>query len=119
MGVLSTLHLTKMGHIEDAPFWLNGRHKICEIYRENHLHLALHSTKIWHIEWGYYYNYVELVKAENMPKIYQVWTLTFFGVSSSNFFNKGLPNKILMFLSSVLIPLSNDTTFVDKKRCAN
>ena len=32
----------------------------------------------------------------------------------SNFFNKGLPYKILTFLSSVLIALSNDTTFVDK-----
>merc|ERR1712055_890483 len=68
MGVLSALHSTKMGYIEDAPFWLNGNRKICEIYHENHLYPALHSTKIWHIEWGYYYNYVQLVKSENMPK---------------------------------------------------
>ena len=51
-------------------------------------------------------------------KKYPVWTLTFFGASSSNFFNKGLPNKFLMFLSSVLIPLSNDTTFVEKNDVA-
>ena len=53
-----------------------------------------------------------------MPKKYQVWTLTFFGASSSNFFNKGLPNKILMFLILVLIPLSNDTTFLEKNYVA-
>ena len=43
----------------------------------------------------------------------------YFGASSYNFFNKGLPYKILMFLSSVLILLSNDITFVDKNRCGN
>ena len=47
-------------------------------------------------------------------KNYHVWTLTFFGASSSNFFDKGLPYKILMFLSLVLVALSNDTTFEDK-----
>ena len=50
--------------------------------------------------------------------MYQVWTQTFFWPSSSNFFNKGLPYKILMFLSSVLIALSNDTTFVGKNEVA-
>ena len=52
-----------------------------------------------------------------MPKKIIMFGLTFFGVSSSNFFNKGLPYKILLFLSSVLIPLSNDTTFYRQKRC--
>ena len=50
-----------------------------------------------------------------MTKNYdQFGLLTFFG-AKSNFFDKGLPTKILMCLSSVLIPLSNDNTFVDKK----
>ena len=52
-----------------------------------------------------------------MPKISSLDS-NIFGASSSNFFNKGLPNKILMFLSSVLIPLSNDTTFVEKNDVA-
>ena len=51
-----------------------------------------------------------------MAKKIIMFGLTFFGASSSNFFNKGLPNKILIFLSSVLIALSNDTTFVKKKK---
>ena len=54
-----------------------------------------------------------------MAKKKFMFGLTFFGASSSNFFNKGLPYKILMFLSSVLIALSNDTTFEDKNRCGN
>ena len=48
-------------------------HKICKIYQENDLYPALHSTKIWNIEWGFYYNYVEKVNSENMQKNDKVW----------------------------------------------
>ena len=55
----------------------------------------------------------KLVKSENKKKTIRSG-LTFFGVSSCNFFNNGFPHKFWWFLGSVSLALCNDTTFVEK-----